>query len=161
MTNFLPFKSFSAMQIYELHIFFHDSKNCCIINQWSARKYVNKWEHFHLYGALYMDTRLIFIPSNNNFMPSPYNNYYYYSFKIFSRFWLAKSTRLIHHNQLLMTKFGRNLTLTRKWRQKCSIFAGSGTVNREDLGTRLSCFGRGNKNGGRFTGFKSKNKANK
>ena len=48
----------------------------------------------------------------------------YYSFKIFARFWLAKSTRLIHHNQLLMTKFGRNLTLTRKWRQKCSVFAG-------------------------------------
>ena len=68
-------------------------------------------------------------------------NIYYYSFKIFPRFWLAKSTCLIHHNQLLMTKFGRNLTLTRKWRQKCSIFAGSGTVNREDLGTRLSCFG--------------------
>ena len=45
----------------------------------------------------------------------------YYSFKIFPRFWLAKSTRLIHHNQLLMTKFGRNLTLTRKWRQKCSF----------------------------------------
>ena len=45
----------------------------------------------------------------------------YYSFKIFPRFWLAKSTRLIHHNQLLMTKFGRILTLTRKWRQKCSV----------------------------------------
>ena len=48
----------------------------------------------------------------------------YYSFKIFPRFWLAKSIRLIHHNQLLMTKFGRSLTLTRKWRQKCSVFAG-------------------------------------
>ena len=30
------------------------------------------------------------------------------------RFWLAKSTRIIHHNQLLMTKFGRILCLTRK-----------------------------------------------
>ena len=28
----------------------------------------------------------------------------YYSFKIFPQFWLAKSTRLIHHNQLLMAK---------------------------------------------------------
>ena len=45
---------------------------------------------------------------------------HYYSFKIFFRFWLAKSTLLIHHNQLLMTKFGRILCLTRKWRQKCS-----------------------------------------
>ena len=48
-------------------------------------------------------------------------NYYYYSFKIFPQFWLAKSTRIIHHNQLLMTKFGRILCLTRKWRQKCSL----------------------------------------
>ena len=35
--------------------------------------------------------------------------YIYYSFKIFLRFWLAKSTRIIHHNHLLMTKFGRIL----------------------------------------------------
>ena len=44
------------------------------------------------------------------------NNYYYYSLKIFSisdwlkphalflRFWLAKTSRIIHHNQLLSTK---------------------------------------------------------
>ena len=47
---------------------------------------------------------------NNNMF-----NEYYYSFKIFPRFWLAKSTRLILHNQLLMTKFGRILCLARKW----------------------------------------------
>ena len=45
---------------------------------------------------------------------------HYCSFKIFPQFWLAKSTRIIHHNQLLMTKFGRILCLTRKRRQKCS-----------------------------------------
>ena len=56
--------------------------------------------------------------------PSRWITYIYYSFKIFHRFWLAKSTRLIHHNQLLMTKFGRILCLTRKWRQKCSVHAG-------------------------------------
>ena len=33
----------------------------------------------------------------------------YYSFKIFPRFWLVKTTRIIHHNQLLFTKFGKNL----------------------------------------------------
>ena len=44
----------------------------------------------------------------------------YYSFKIFPQFWLAKSTCIIHHNQLLMTKFGKILCLTRKWCQKCS-----------------------------------------
>ena len=47
-------------------------------------------------------------------------NPYCYSFKIFSQFWLVKSTSIIYHNQLLVTKFGRVLCLTRKWRQKCS-----------------------------------------
>ena len=37
------------------------------------------------------------------------NNYYYYSFKIFPRFWLVETTRIIHHNQLLFTKFGKKL----------------------------------------------------
>ena len=44
----------------------------------------------------------------------------YYSFKIFLHFWLANSTRIIHHNQLLLTKFGRTLQLINRWRQKCS-----------------------------------------
>ena len=42
-----------------------------------------------------------------------------YSFKIFLRFWLAKTTRIIHHNQLLLTKFGRILPYMERnrWRQ--------------------------------------------
>ena len=48
----------------------------------------------------------------------------YYSFKIFPRFWLPKGTSIIHHNKLLMTKFGRILCLARKWRQECSVFSG-------------------------------------
>ena len=48
------------------------------------------------------------------------NNNFFYSFKIFPQFWLAKSTRIIHHNQLLINKFRRILSLKRKWRQKCS-----------------------------------------
>ena len=35
--------------------------------------------------------------------------------RAFSQFWLPKSTLIVHHNQLLMTKFGRILCLTRKW----------------------------------------------
>ena len=60
-----------------------------------------------------------------------------------AQFWLAKSTRIIHHNQLLMTKFGRILCLTRKWRQKCSLLQVDRLRHRyrEYLGTRLSCFG--------------------
>ena len=44
--------------------------------------------------------------------------------KYFPRFWLAISTRLIHHNQSLVTKFGRILCLAWKWCQKCSVHAG-------------------------------------
>ena len=46
----------------------------------------------------------------------------YYSFKIFPQLWLAKSTRIIHHNQLLMTKFGRILCLTGKWRENATRY---------------------------------------
>ena len=45
-------------------------------------------------------------------------------FKIFLRFWLAKSTRLTHHSQLLLTKFGRILLLINRWCQKCSTVGG-------------------------------------
>ena len=51
-------------------------------------------------------------------------NLNYYSLKIFPRFWLAKSTRIIHHNHLLMTKFGSILRLMNLWRQKYSLLSG-------------------------------------
>ena len=34
---------------------------------------------------------------------------FHYLFKIFLRFWLAKIARIVHHNQLLLTKLGRIL----------------------------------------------------
>ena len=80
----------------------------------------------------------------------------YYSFKIFPQFWLAKSTCIIHHNQLLMTKFGRILCLTRKWHQNAACYRLRHHYQ-EDLGMRLSCFGCEKKKGGHFTHFKSKN----
>ena len=39
-------------------------------------------------------------------MDNYYN--YYYSFKIFLCFWLVKTTHIIHHNQLLLTKYWTN-----------------------------------------------------
>ena len=45
--------------------------------------------------------------SGDSTRPMPGFNAHYYSFKIFPQFWLAKSTRIIHHNQLQMTKLGR------------------------------------------------------
>ena len=86
-------------------------------------------------------------------------NQSYYSFKIFPRFWLAKSTRIIHHNQLLMTKFGRILCLTRKWRQKCSLLQVNAPLTEKTWGRGWVVFLVKTKTGGHFTRFKSKNYA--
>ena len=84
----------------------------------------------------------------------PINNTYHYSFKIFSRFWLVKTTSIIHHNQLLFTKFGKNLrhiasmmskvqpaenywTDDVKMMSKVQPAADYWTVDRENLGTGL------------------------
>ena len=39
---------------------------------------------------------------------------------IFSPLWLVKTTRIIHHNQLLLTKFEQKSVWLNKWRQKYS-----------------------------------------
>ena len=83
-----------------------------------------------------------------------YNIIYYYSFKIFPRFCLVKTTRIIHQNQLLFTKFGKNLrhiewmtsklqpaencwTDDVKMTSKVQPAADYWTVDRENLRTRL------------------------
>ena len=46
----------------------------------------------------------------------------YYSFEKYPRFWVGKTTRIIHHNQPLLTKFGKNFVILNQWRQKlCHI----------------------------------------
>ena len=60
-----------------------------------------------------------------------------YSFKIFPRFWLAKTTRKIHHNQLLFSKFLKILRHIESMTSKVQPAAGYWTVDRENLGTRL------------------------
>ena len=82
---------------------------------------------------------------------------WYYSLKIFPRFWLAKSTRIIHHNQLLMTKFGRILCLTRKWGQKCSLLQVNAPLTEKTWGRGWVVLDVKKKNGRHFTRFKSKN----
>ena len=78
----------------------------------------------------------------------------YYSFKIFSRFGLVETTRIIHHKQLLFAKFGKNLrhiqsmtsnvepaanylTVDVKMTSKVEPAADYSTVDRKNLGTRL------------------------
>ena len=41
----------------------------------------------------------------------------YYSFKTFSLFWLVETTCIIHHNQLLLTKFGKNFVILNQWHE--------------------------------------------
>ena len=77
-----------------------------------------------------------------------------YSFRVFLRFWLAKITRIIRHNQLLFRPhLEEYFAILNQWRQKWSKFPDYWTVNREDLGTRLICFGSESKHGGTFHSF--------
>ena len=46
------------------------------------------------------------------------NLLHYYSFKIFPCFWLVKTSCIIHHNQLVLTKFGKNFVILNQWCQK-------------------------------------------
>ena len=40
--------------------------------------------------------------------------------QIIPRFWLVKTISIIHHDQLLFTKFRKNFVIFNRWRQKCS-----------------------------------------
>ena len=74
-------------------------------------------------------------------------NCHYYSFKILPRFWLVRTTRIDHHNQLLLTKYWTNdiksaarCKWLNRWRQndfKVQPVADYWTVDRENLRTRL------------------------
>ena len=68
------------------------------------------------------------------------DNSKYYSFKIFLRFWLAKIRRIIYHNKLLSIQFGRTFPYWTGDVKSAGKVAVYWTVNRENLGTRLSCF---------------------
>ena len=85
----------------------------------------------------------------------------YYSFKVFPRFWLAKRTRLIHHNQSLLTKLGRILCLARKWRQKCRELRVNTPLTEKTWGRGWVVLVVYLKNGGHFTRFRSNNYAKK
>ena len=68
------------------------------------------------------------------------HNSSYYSFKIFLRFWLVKTTRIIYHIQLLLTKFEKNLGHIEPMTSKVQPAADYWTVERENLGTRFCYF---------------------
>ena len=63
------------------------------------------------------------------------NNSFCYSFKLFPHFWLGKTTCIIQHAQLLLTKFGKTFVIWNQWRLNDIK-----TVGWKNLGTRLCYF---------------------
>ena len=57
------------------------------------------------------------------------NIMHYYSFKIFPRFGLVETTRIIHHDQLLFTKFGKDLRHIQSMTSKVKPAANYSTVD--------------------------------
>ena len=110
--------SISVSGVHFLRLKFHSSFSFKFFAEFNMKcQRIKKWGLPH-------DLLWLFRWPGHIYVYSEVNNIIYYSFKIFPRFWLAKSTRLILHNQLPMIKFGRILCLARKWRQKCSVHAG-------------------------------------
>ena len=62
----------------------------------------------------------------------------YHSFKIFPQFWLAKSTRTIHHNQLLMNICGAGQTNVHYAEDELNIDAGKHVFAVSKLGIILN-----------------------
>ena len=94
------------------------------------------------------------------------DNNFYYSFKIFPRFWLFKTTRITHHNQLMLTK---NFVILNRWHQKCSPLQiieplmskiTNWTTDRENLGTRLCYLTKREMASSRFTSLSEENNLN-
>ena len=98
--------------------------------------------------------RRAYAPTGNTASHGTHKKINYYSFKIFPRFGLVETTRIIHHNQLLFTKFGKNLrhiqsmtskvepaayysTVDVNMTSKVEHAADYSTVDRKNLGTRL------------------------
>ena len=66
----------------------------------------------------------------------------YYIFKVFPQFWLGKSTRIIHHNQLLDDQICNNFVFNEELTSKLNAARYRLRHRyREDLCTRLGCLG--------------------
>ena len=100
------------------------NRNLVKIIRHSVSTFIWKLQHKLMHNVLLMDYGCHCINAKLQRAKYQCNKCYYYSFKIFPELWLAKSTGIIPHNQLLMTKFGRILRLMSRWRRKCSLLEG-------------------------------------
>ena len=71
----------------------------------------------------------------------PQSNIWYYSFTLLPRFWLFKTTRKIHNNQLLLTKFRENFVILNQWRRLCSPLQNIELLIEETWGRDCVTFG--------------------
>ena len=89
---------------------FNDKKRShYLVKQQRSRFNINKQPNFLWSRWLYMSTCV-----HQRHHVGQIINFNYNSFKFFPQFRVAKSTRIIHHTQLLVTEFRRILCLTRK-----------------------------------------------
>ena len=133
-------------------------------SEYTNRVHKHVYAQFGLfYAKLFQTTLLLFSAACNQvycyhcLTDAAYINFIYHSFKMFPQFWLAKSTHIIHHNQSLMTKFGRISCLMRKWRQKYSLLQVHALLTKKTWGRGWVVLVVNLKNGRHFTRFKSKN----
>ena len=63
---------------------------------------------------LFTFSKFYFSPINSLLFCETINNY---SFKMFPRFWSVETMCIIHHNKLLVTKFGKNFIILNHWHQ--------------------------------------------
>ena len=83
----------------------------------------------------YLNQRAEILTRRSNWRPQRAKNSVYL-FKIFPRFWLVKTTRILHYNQLLAVD-----QMLNQWHQNCSpLHADYWTVQRENLWTWLCYF---------------------
>jgi len=59
---------------------------------------------------------------------------------MFPRFWLVETTRIIHHNQLLFTKFGKKLRDIESMTSKVQPAADYWTGDRKKAGDEIALF---------------------
>ena len=99
--------------------------HCCLLSGSKGRgvqknvlkqlctSYDHHCSHRKGFEVISFTLQFIWRPLKNHYCSRSYKNVNC-SFQIFSRFWLVKTTRIIHYNKLLLTKFGKNFVILKQ-----------------------------------------------
>ena len=120
---------------------FYEKRRWMMVVCWNCKFLWDQCDEFYRLTLLLakVDCEIYWMVSKYKLIVLTYLGYYY-SIKIFSRFWLPKSARLIHHNQLTMFKFGTILCLTRKWRQNAAFSPVKAPLTEKTSGDEVELF---------------------